>query len=359
MRTKKLFYFELENGMIVANDLYSAEGQLVVPADTVLNNSIIKKISACSILEVVVYQPEEKKTVDMIEQSSYSERIRASEDFKVFETNYLDNIIETKDVINDIVNKNSEIDPNTIISGSVNLLNKTGTAFHIFDMLHNMRNYDDSTHVHSVNVGLISAIIGKWLNYDEEDINTLILSGMLHDIGKLTIPIEILTKPGRLTDEEYAIIKTHPLNGYELLKPQHIDNRAKEGCLFHHERCDGSGYPFGLKGNRLPEFAKIVAIADVYDAMTANRVYRQGLCPFDVIKLFEEDGLHRYDPHIMMTFLNNIVNTYINNTIRLNDGTIGEIIMINSMNLTCPIIKAEDKFIDLSKHPELKIEAII
>lgn len=371
MKTKKIFYFDAKPGMVVGQDIYTSEGQLVANAGTLITDAVIASLSTHSIFEIVIAENDEntdaasttapaKVTAAKTENtSSYAERLRESKDFKKFEEGYLLNIAETKNMLNDVVNKNKEIVPEEFIKSSVELLSQSNTTFHIFDMLHNMRSYDDSTHTHSVNVGLIAALIGKWLRLSEDDVETLILCGMLHDIGKLTIPLDILTKPGRLTDEEYAVIKNHPLNGYNLLKGQLIDNRVKEACLFHHEKCDGSGYPFNLKGEKIPLFAKIITIADVYDAMTANRVYRLGMCPFEVIRIFEDEGLYHYDPRIIMTFLENIVQTYINNSVRLSDGTVGEIIMINKFALSKPVIKTATTCIDLSKTTDLKIEALI
>lgn len=357
-KRKKLFYFELEPGMTIAQDVYSDENQLLIPCNTVLTKELISSLISHTVFEVQIFvdPPSER---EFISTESYSQKIQASPEFQQFKNDYIENIDQTKEMLNDIVNKSEMVDCNAIIKSTVDIMAKNNSGFHIFDMLHNMRSYDDSTHIHSINVGLIAAIIGKWLRYSEDDINALILSGILHDLGKLTIPIEILQKPKSLTPEEYSVIKTHTINGYNLLKTQPIDVRAKEAALFHHERCDGSGYPFGIPGSRIPQFAKIIAIADVYDAMTANRVYRHGICPFDVIHMFEHEGLHNFDARTIIVFLENIVQTYINNTVRLNDGTVGQIIMINQNKLSRPVIKAGDKFIDLAKTPELKIEAII
>ena len=127
----------------------------------------------------------------------------------------------------------------------------------------------------------------------------------------------------------------------------------------HHERCDGTGYPLKIKGPQIDRFAKAVAIADVYDAMTSARHYRGPLCPFIAISMFEEEGFHKYDPEIIMVFLQNIVNTYLLNTVRLNTGEIGEIIFINKTHLSKPTIKVGEDYIDLSKCPGVYIQEII
>ena len=127
----------------------------------------------------------------------------------------------------------------------------------------------------------------------------------------------------------------------------------------HHERCDGSGYPFGLYASDIDDYASIIAVADVYDAMTADRCYRLGLCPFEVIAQFEQEGLQRYKPRYILTFLEHIAHTYLHNRVLLNNGQTGEIIFINK-RLTRPTIQiAPARFINLEEHPELYIQAII
>jgi HD-GYP domain-containing protein (c-di-GMP phosphodiesterase class II) len=172
------------------------------------------------------------------------------------------------------------------------------------------------------------------------------------------IPSKIITKPSKLTDEEFLTVKTHTLRGYNLLKSQQIDSRIKHAALMHHERCDGSGYPYGFYSEQIDSFAKLVSIADVYDAMTCSRVYRGPLCPFDVVTIFENEGYSKYDPQFIMTFLEGITQTYIHSTVILNNGISGEIIFINKMELSRPVIKAGEQFIDLTEERELQITSL-
>lgn len=130
-------------------------------------------------------------------------------------------------------------------------------------------------------------------------------------------------------------------------------------ALMHHERCDGSGYPFGIRNSKIDSYAKMVAIADVYDAMTCARIYRGPLCPFKVIEVFESEGLQKYDTRFIMTFLENIVNTYMLHRVRLSDGRTGDVVFINRSSLARPTIKCGDTFVDLSIEPKLSIEEII
>ena len=186
------------------------------------------------------------------------------------------------------------------------------------------------------------------------------MCGLFHDIGKVLIPDEILNKPGKYTDEEFSLIQQHPLSSYKLLKDLPIDGRIKKAALMHHERSDGSGYPQKLKSEEIDDYAEIIAIADVYDAMTAARSYRSPLCPFQAIGMFEKDGLQLYSPKYILTFLNRIANTYQNNRVLLNNGQSANIVMINPKHLTKPMLQMDDgSVVDMMGLPEWEIIKII
>ena len=141
---------------------------------------------------------------------------------------------------------------------------------------------DENTSQHSVRVSEYSVLIAKRLGYNEEQCETLRKTALLHDIGKIGIPDRVLNKPSRLDDEEYEIMKSHVVKGAEILKKFTLIDNVQEGALYHHERYDGKGYVHGLKGEEIPLNARIIGIADAFDAMTANRVYRKKL-DFDFV----------------------------------------------------------------------------
>ncbi|MCR4955391.1 MAG: HD-GYP domain-containing protein, partial [Lachnospiraceae bacterium] len=228
------------------------------------------------------------------------------------------------------------------------------------EMLHCLRKTDVSTYTHSLNVAILCRLMGRWMHFSKEDVDTLTLCGLLHDIGKTKTPKNILLKPGKLTGEEFAVIKLHPLNGYEILKKLPLDSRIKRAALMHHERCDGTGYPLGLMQEEIDPFAVIVSIADVYDAMTTDRCYREAICPFTVIETFEKQGFHKYSSSYMSTFLNHVVDIYMDYHVVLNNGCCGQIVLKNQQCLARPTIYLPTKeFLDLSKHPELNIKEIM
>lgn len=358
-REVTIFSFEAQPDMVISRDIFNTDGRMIVPAGTKLDYQTIEKIRNYHILELYVYEALEEDEVSAA-PSRYFEAIRESAEFKEFQKNYLDAVADIKTHLSDFVNKNiTSVDVDKLTKSPVDMLNGSRSLIHVFDMLHSMRNFDDASYTHCINVALISSIIGKWMNYPDEDIVQLTLAGLMHDIGKLIIPDQILNKPGRLTEGEYAIMKTHSVLGYKKLKDIPISPAVKEACLLHHERYDGSGYPFGLKGDEIPDFAKIVAIADVYDAMTAARVYRGSMCPFQVIATMEKDAFSKYDPRFIIPFLHNVVSSYLHNDVRLSDGREGEVILINDTALSRPIVKCGDEFVDLSKNMSLEIVSIV
>lgn len=350
---------ELKAGMVTAKDII-VEKQLIVSKGVVLSGSSIEKLQKYDISGIDVEDEYANLITENDEQDiSYSERVRNSLEFSRFKDKFDDAAEELQQTINDVVKKNKPLDIDNILQPVFNTIDSLESKISVFAMMQNMRDYDDATYVHCVNVALICNIFSKWLNFSEEETKIATACGLLHDIGKLTIEKDIIQKPGRLTDDEYEIIKQHTIAGYNLLKNYHIDLHIKNAALLHHERCDGSGYPYGLVRNQIDSYAKMVAIADVYDAMTATRVYRDALCPFEAIHEFEEEGLQKYDTRFLMTFLENIENTYLLNRVQLNDGREGEIIFIHRDRLDKPTVKCGMDFIDLAIQKDLYIEKII
>ncbi len=354
----RLLTHNLLPGMITAEDVFSHNNQLILPKGLVLTDKAITKLEFYSISAINIKEESLQPAAEPAPEPTYSEKIRSSEEYKRFKKEYEEEMVEFKDSVNDIITKNV-IDTDALLAQPEKLVAENSNGIHIFDMLHNMRMYDDPTYAHCLNVALICHVFGNWIKMNEEDIKTLTLCGLLHDIGKLMVPESIITKPSKLTNEEYNIIKTHSLEGYNKLKTMDIDDHIKNAALMHHERCDGSGYPFGLKTNRIDRFARIVSIADVYDAMTSARVYRGPLCPFQVISIFEQEGLQKYDPEFILIFLGYIVNTYMHNRVRLSNGMEGDIVLINKLDLSKPMVQCGNHYVDLSREHGLFVEAIL
>lgn len=169
---------------------------------------------------------------------------------------------------------------------------------------------DKYTSGHSIRVAKCSMAIARELGWTEEEQQNIQYVALLHDIGKIGIPDAVLNKPSNLTEEEFAMIKKHPIIGGEILKEIHTIPHVQEGALFHHERYDGKGYPHGLKGRDIPLFGRIVCIADTYDAMSTDRVYRKRLSDEKIISEYEKYKGTQFDPNLTNLFVRMLKNGY-------------------------------------------------
>lgn len=292
--------------------------------------------------------------------ASRREKMVSSEDFKQFKQAFNEEVQDFKSKLNEVVLKNAPLEVNTLLDDALNLVSQAHqSAYGIFDMLHSMRENDDTTYTHCINVGLFCNVFAGWLKLSEEETNLATLCGLLHDVGKLRVPEELLKKTETYTEEDKAAIKAHTREGYLLVKDLDIDSHIKNAILTHHERCDGSGYPFGLSGFRIDPYAKMVAIADVYDAMTSIRAHRGAMSPIQAIEVMQEEGLQKYDVRFIMIFLENVMNTFIGNRVLLSSGEKGEIIFINKSNITRPTIKCQNHFVNLDEEKDIQIISML
>ena len=389
---EKILTQDLKPGMVTAAPVTTKRGQELIPAGTTLTKQLISRMEfynvAFSYVEEASVLTEEEiqaalqaarnqklagaqtgQTVAPSTQSSakstpkdevaYSQKIKRSKTFQEYSL-HSTLVTETlKRQLEGFVYNNRPMDFDALLNSVKSLITPGQTIIQYFDMLHNLRSSDDSVYGHSMNVAMISRVLGKWLKWSPSDLDNLVIAGLLHDIGKITIPPEILNKEGKLTDEEFEQIRWHPRAGYELIRDLKIDSRIKKAVLQHHERCDGSGYPMKATEIMLDDFAMVIAIADVYDAMTAARKYRAPLCPFQVIREFEHDGYHKYKTEYLLTFLRHIATTYQNNRVILSDGQAAKIILLNQNSLSTPLVQLDDgSCIDLATS-SLFIQSII
>ena len=362
---KKILTDELKPGMITAKPVMTPNGQLIINEGLTLDKKMIARINFYSI-EFAMIQDEETPPApaqetpqSIVAAESPAKKENPASLFQNFQDAYASKLFQVREMLNHILIQNS-LDPKKFMVDALDILGSQRlTTLELFDNIHSLRQIDDSIYSHSINVALISRILGTWLKYDQETINQLTIAGLLHDVGKLRIPDSILNKPGKLTESEFDVIKTHPQMGYDALRNFALDPRVLNAVLHHHERCDGSGYPSGLRGD-IDEFTMVIAVSDVYDAMTAARKYREPMCPFQVIETFEQEGLQKYCPHVILTFLDRIANTYQNNRVMLSDGRLATIVLLNDKHLSKPTVKLDDgTFLDLRTAHGLKIASIL
>ncbi len=211
-----------------------------------------------------------------------------------------------------------------------------------------LKMYDDYTYHHSLSVSVLSTAIGLSLGLNDATLFDLSLCGLLHDIGKTKIAREIITKPDKLTEEEFEIIKSHPLNGGKCVaKNELINERIYNGILSHHEKYDGTGYPFKIKGKEIPLFGRIIAVADVYDALTSKRAYRDPNKASETVEYIMAANGNMFDPDIVNAFLKKIAPYPINDYVRLSNGKIGIVTKLFPQNPLRPEVKLINEFTDV------------
>ena len=353
---KELALYNLKEGMVLAKDITTPSGQVVLEKGKELTKQSILRLSFYNIKSACIVDGEEKQAAP----KSYSQKIKTSQKFQSFQVDHTIVLSQIRVSFEGYVNEGKPLDTSALLSKVVELFQSCKTSLELFNMLHNMHSSDDSVYVHSLNVSLICRQIGKWIKADDATLDMLTLAGLLHDIGKLKIPTELLNKPGKYTDEEFAQVRLHTQYGYELLKPLPLDAHIKLAALSHHERCDGSGYPSQLDSSLIDDFAMITAIADVYDAMTAARRYRAPLCPFAVISSFESEGFTKYNTKFLLLFLKKLATTYQSNRVMLNDSRFCNIVMLNPHELSRPIVRFDDgSILDLSTNREFFIKSVM
>ena len=203
-----------------------------------------------------------------------------------------------------------------------------------------LKNKDDYTYLHSVAVCALMVSLGRQLGMEGDALKSVGMAGLFHDVGKMMIPEEVLNKPGKLTDEEFGVIKTHPERGWEILKTaSDVDDVALDVCRHHHERVDGRGYPDGLSGDALTLFARMGAVCDVYDAITSNRCYKTGWDPVEAIRKMAEWQEGHFDQAVFQAFVKTVGIYPVGTLVKLKSLRLGVVTDQTARSLLKPVVK--------------------
>jgi len=337
---------EVVPNMRLGRDLLSRDGQIILREGTVLTAGLIKHLRCWgfSCIDIIREEPDRK-----VEQGNCSPDEQFIKDY--LETaNQIKMAFESIRFCKEVpIPKMRELADQSILP----FVYTPG----IINYLHTMRSSDDYTFRHSVNVAIVSGVLGKWLGYKGCDLKDLILAGLLHDVGKTQIPLSILNKPGALSDAEMDVIKQHPILGFELIQAERaVPHSVACGVLQHHERMHGGGYPYGRIGVDIHPTARIVAVADIYDAMTSDRVYRASVSPFQVVEVLVDEMYHKLDMVVCRTLLDNMRHYLVGNVVLLSDGRRAEVVIASQFALARPIVRTSDgEFIDLEYQKDISI----
>jgi len=319
-------------GMKLAKKIFSEEGIVLLGEKMELNSRLITRLEQCGIQYVYI---EDARTDDIQLPTLISEdTFRVA--LKEIRTNFRDMMQrpkQKKGVVYPYIARQFK----EMMSMIIDDLSSHKDAM---IMLANMGSIDHYLFQHSLNVCVYTTLLGLANGYDREKTMTLGMGALLHDIGKTQITSNVLTKPDQLTDQEYEIMKQHAKIGFELLKDEPNLPLAVAHCAFqHHERLDGSGYPRGLKGHEISEFAKWIGIVDSYDAMTTNRVYRAPMLPHLAVERLYAGSGTLYEQSMLQLFRDKVAIYPVGITVHLQTGETGVVVDLNNSYPHRPIVR--------------------
>lgn len=349
---KILTRMELKPGMVLGADVIE-KGKVLYEAGVQVDDRMIERLHRYSVLCVTVMEEIDFAT-------THYERIRFDENFRAFEQEYGTLLLYYKSLMKELMLSGNCPSGSVLIGIYKNLYSYISSGAVLLDYLYNMMpNEDELTYTHCLNSALLAGAIADWLGMSDEDKNTLILCGFYYDIGKLKLPYELLWKPGKLTDEEYKTIKTHPVIGYAIVRNLTISEHVKNAVIMHHERLDGSGYPYHMVGKKIDVFARYIAIIDAYIAMASPRAYRNAFTPLEILGNFE-NSIDKFDTELLMPIMKRIADAQIGSKVQLNDGSIWEVLIIHPNKYSRPILRNDNnEIIDLLEQPEFEIVKMV
>lgn len=346
---KVITKMEMTPGMILGKEV-EHQGEILYPADTELTAKIIDRIKRHNIMCVTILDESDFATTQ-------KEKMKFNERFKAFTTRYEECLIRYKGTMISFLGTKQPIMDNDLIDIYNDIYEKIDNGTELLNFLYNLLpNDDELTYTQSLNAALLAGTFADWLNMSEEEKRILILCGFYYDIGKWKLPFEILWKPGILTEEEKKIVQTHPVIGYSIARVDiNLNEHVKNAIIMHHERFDGSGYPYHMKGEKIDIYARYMAIIDTYTAMASPRTYRTAFTPLQILANYE-NNIEKYDVTLLLPLMKKIANSQIGTTVQLSDDSIWEVFMINDAKFSRPILRdLNNQFLNLSKRPELAI----
>ncbi|MGI6551427.1 MAG: HD-GYP domain-containing protein [Syntrophomonadales bacterium] len=323
MRRVSLEY--VEPGMKVGRTIYSTEGRPLLVSGMVLNENYIQRLRDYGIGSIIIKDDmfeEIEEPPDIISEQTRLESVKTvREVFRNFETKKRIDLKTVQETVNNLIDE--------VLSNRDLLMNFS-----------DIRSYDDYTFCHSVQVCVLSIITGLSMGLDQLKLKELGAGALIHDIGKTRLDKELLNKPGQLTPEEYNEIKRHSETGFEILRANREMSLLSAHIAFqHHERWDGQGYPRGLRGEEIHPYSRIVSVADVFDALVADRPYRKAFSTNQAISLMRRMSGTQFEPTILEVLISNIAEFPIGSVVTLSSGEIAVVVDTNKEKPTQPVVR--------------------
>lgn len=350
----------LRKGMIIKSDVYTRTGMTLVPINTPVTKDVVALLTKHFIDYVMVdYQstascPEDIPSPESVPKVGQQQIEVFEEKFQIAETALSENLIN-------VVTNEKDLDVPLLLDMLNSIVDNSENEVNLCNMLFAMQKKAEGLYTHSINVALWGQVLAKWMNLKKEDIELIGTAGLLHDIGLLKLGSSPELPPNFTFHAEMEggpYIK-HAVLGYNLLKDKNIDIKVKQAVLTHHERQDGSGFPLKVSKENINYISRIIAIADTYDTMIMAEEGVKTRSPFWLLKHLEDTGYQKYDSHMLMTFISHVTNNFIRHKVRLSNGLIGQIVLINKFNLTRPLVQIGNSFIDLSVRKDIGINEIL
>ncbi|TPG71579.1 HD-GYP domain-containing protein [Brevibacillus laterosporus] len=319
--------------MKLARSIYNSNGTILVGNGVTLTKRMIERLAEMNIHSIYI---EDEETADIFIDDIISEQTR-QEAMGFIHTSFETFRDDPKRFRQVFAAEKMGLRVKSVLTNLIHELKNNHSAM---NLLGTVCGVDSYVFVHSFNVTIYTVLVGLKMGLNDKEIGDLALGAMLHDVGKMLIPPEILNKPGRLTDEEYEIVKQHTEIGFELLRKQIGIPLLTAHCAYqHHERIDGSGYPRQLKDMEIHPYAKILAVCDVFDALTSHRVYRSPMLPHDATELLFAGSGTQFCKNVLEEFRNSISVYPVGLGVTLSSGVSGVIIKNNPGLPSRPIVR--------------------
>lgn len=356
---RKIKIHDTKPGMVLSKPVYNPSGDVLLEKGISLKRNYINNLKKHHIQNVYI-------DIDcrMNKENDYTEREPSGG--LISEQTRAQAVTTVRQVMEDIRAGNT-FSQESVRSCVVTIMDDLLSATTAIRVLTDLKKTDEYTFSHSVNVCTISLGIGIDIGLDRKQLEELGIGALLHDIGKTKIPVDILNKPTPLTRKEYQLIKEHCKYGFDILVENNTSERISYIALYHHEKYDGSGYPAKIKFDEIPLFSRIVTIADVYDALTTNRIYRAGIPAYKVVEFIISFSNYQFDYSLVRTFIKNLAIYPTGSFVILSTGEKGFIIGQNENYPTRPLIgfiedekgnQAENIY-DLMVHPSMFIKEML
>ena len=327
---------DLKEGMILEEGVYGGKDvrMPLVAKNAILTNYLIEKLRINGVKEVKVIMPEKNTSLMEVKKQAptISPKLRhesvsyISDLFAVAQGRFEDASLASKTI--------KQLD--NVVDQLVSSLSTEGRSMvNISDL----KSYDEYTYHHSLSVSVVSIAIAQYVGFTGKRLTQIGKCAMMHDIGKMQIPLQIINKPSKLDDDEFKEIMSHPSKGAMYLEQREIgDEELWAGVKYHHEKYDGTGYPDGLSGDDIPLMSRIISVADVYDALTSIRPYRRPMQPADALEYVMGGASNMFDFDIVTAFLEKIQPYPVGSLIELSNGVIA--IVINNEFAMRPVVQA-------------------